>query len=71
MGTNDKRSGSARMCLLDACSCKQLSNISGVSVPNGLEQRRFYEPTERGLEAKIRARLAELNERDAAARGKK
>ena len=39
--------------------------------PDGLEQRRFYEPTERGLEAKIRARLAELNERDAAARGKK
>ena len=40
-------------------------------LPDGLEQRRFYEPTERGLEAKIRARLTELSERDAAARGKK
>ena len=39
--------------------------------PEGLEQRRFYEPTERGLEAKIRARLAELRELDAAARDKK
>src|SRR5258706_9764551 len=39
--------------------------------PEGLEQRRFYEPTERGLEAKIRVRLAELRERDDAARGKK
>ena len=40
-------------------------------LPEGLEQRRFYEPTERGLEAKIRARLAELRELDDAARGKK
>jgi putative ATPase len=40
-------------------------------LPEGLEQSRFYEPTERGLEAKIRARLAELRERDEAARGKK
>jgi len=39
--------------------------------PEGLERRRFYEPTERGLEAKIRARLAELRERDDVARGKK
>jgi putative ATPase len=39
--------------------------------PEGLERQRFYEPTERGLEAKIRARLAELRERDDAARGKK
>ena len=39
--------------------------------PEGLERQRFYAPTERGLEAKIRARLAELRERDDAARGKK
>ncbi len=39
--------------------------------PEGLEQRRFYAPTERGLEAKIRARLAELRALDDAARGKK
>jgi putative ATPase len=40
-------------------------------LPEGLDERQFYEPTERGLEAKIRARLAELRERDDAARGKK
>ncbi|MEO7728869.1 MAG: replication-associated recombination protein A [Burkholderiales bacterium] len=39
-------------------------------LPEGLARSRFYEPTERGLEAKIRARLAELRERDEAARKK-
>jgi putative ATPase len=39
--------------------------------PDGIPQRRFYEPTERGLEAKIRARLQELRELDDAARRKK
>ena len=39
--------------------------------PDDMPQPRFYEPTERGLEAKIRARLAELRERDDAARRKK
>jgi putative ATPase len=39
--------------------------------PEGIDQRRFYEPTERGLEAKIRVRLAELRELDEAAGRKK
>ena len=37
-------------------------------MPPALEGSRFYEPTGRGLEARIRERLAELRERD---RGKK
>jgi putative ATPase len=40
-------------------------------LPEGMTQQRFYDPTERGLEAKIRARLAELRERDADVRRKK
>jgi len=39
--------------------------------PEGLPQAGFYEPTERGLEAKIKARLAELRELDAQARRRK
>ena len=39
--------------------------------PDGMAQPHFYQPTERGLEAKIRARLAELRERDEAANRKK
>lgn len=39
--------------------------------PEGMERPRFYEPTERGLEAKIRARLDELRALDAQARHKK
>ena len=39
--------------------------------PDDMSPPRFYAPTERGLEAKIRARLAELRELDAAARRKK
>ena len=39
--------------------------------PDGMVQPHFYQPTERGLEAKIRARLAELRERDEAANRKK
>ena len=39
--------------------------------PEGMPRRDFYAPTERGLEAKIRVRLAELRERDEAARRKK
>jgi putative ATPase len=39
--------------------------------PDGMTQRDFYTPTERGLEAKIRARLAELRALDEAARRKK
>ncbi len=39
--------------------------------PEGLPQPGFYEPTERGLEAKIRSRLAELRERDSQSRRKK
>ena len=39
--------------------------------PDGMRRPHFYEPTERGLEAKIRARLAELHERDEQARRKK
>ena len=38
--------------------------------PDDMPQPHFYVPTERGLEAKIRARLAELRERDDAARRK-
>ena len=37
--------------------------------PEGLSAQRFYEPVERGLEAKISARLQRLRELDAAARG--
>jgi len=36
--------------------------------PDGMERPQFYHPTERGLEAKIRARLAELLELDKQAR---
>ena len=39
--------------------------------PAGMPQPRLYDPTERGLEAKIRARLAELRELDEQARRKK
>jgi putative ATPase len=39
--------------------------------PEGMTPPRLYEPTERGLEAKIKARLAELRELDAQARRKK
>ena len=39
--------------------------------PDGMPGGNFYEPTERGLEAKIRARLAELRQLDAQARRKK
>jgi len=39
--------------------------------PEGMLPPRLYEPTERGLEAKIRARLAELRELDEQARRKK
>ena len=39
--------------------------------PEGMTQPHFYRPTERGLEAKISVRLAELHERDDAARRKK
>jgi putative ATPase len=39
--------------------------------PDGVTRREFYAPTGRGLEAKIRARLAELRELDEAARRKK
>ena len=39
--------------------------------PEGLAQPGLYEPTERGLEAKIKTRLAELRELDAKARRKK
>ncbi len=40
-------------------------------LPEGMSPPRFYVPTERGLEAKIRARLDELRERDEATRRKK
>ena len=40
-------------------------------LPDGMTPLAFYEPTERGLEAKIRARLDELRERDRKAPGKK
>ncbi len=36
--------------------------------PDGMADQRFYQPTERGAEARIRERLAELRARDAAAR---
>jgi len=39
--------------------------------PEGMAPPRLYEPTERGLEAKIKARLAELRALDAQARRKK
>jgi hypothetical protein len=38
MGTNDKRSWSVSMCLLDPCSRKQLCYIGGISHPESLEQ---------------------------------
>ncbi len=38
-------------------------------MPDGVPRTQFYEPTPRGLEAKIRTRLAELRELDAKARG--
>jgi putative ATPase len=39
--------------------------------PEGMRHPLFYEPTPRGLEGKIRERLAELRERDEAAGKKK
>jgi putative ATPase len=39
--------------------------------PDGMEPRRFYQPTERGLEAKIRERLDRLRELDREASGRK
>ena len=39
--------------------------------PDGMQRPQFYEPTEYGLEGKIRARLDELRELDAQARRKK
>jgi putative ATPase len=36
-------------------------------LPDGMPAVRFYEPTDRGLEARIRDRLAEFRARDAAA----
>ncbi|MCE2949551.1 MAG: replication-associated recombination protein A [Betaproteobacteria bacterium] len=38
-------------------------------LPDGLDDRRFYHPVARGLEAGIAEKLARLRERDAAARG--
>jgi len=38
--------------------------------PDALGERRYYQPTDRGLEAKIREKLARLRQLDAAARGK-
>ncbi|MCS6945648.1 MAG: recombination factor protein RarA, partial [Sutterellaceae bacterium] len=38
-------------------------------LPEGIGQPRWYEPTARGLEARIAQRLQELRARDAAARG--
>jgi putative ATPase len=40
-------------------------------LPEELQSRVFYEPTERGLEAKIKARLTELRERDTQAKRNK
>jgi putative ATPase len=40
-------------------------------MPEGMPEVSFYEPTERGLEAKIAEKLTALRERDAKARGKK
>jgi putative ATPase len=39
--------------------------------PEGMAEPRWYEPTERGLEATIRDKLAELRRRDALAAKKK
>ncbi len=39
--------------------------------PDDMPDTRFYTPTDRGLEARIRDKLAELRERDAAADGRK
>lgn len=36
--------------------------------PDGMEDQRFYDPTERGVEARIRERLAQLREQDRKAR---
>jgi putative ATPase len=38
-------------------------------LPEGVPERRFYEPVPRGLEIRIGEKLAELRARDAAARG--
>jgi len=38
-------------------------------LPDGMKAVRFYEPTDRGVEARIRDRLAEFRARDAKARG--
>ncbi len=38
-------------------------------LPEGMPRQQFYAPTERGLEARIRERLAQLRERDARVRG--
>jgi putative ATPase len=40
-------------------------------LPEGMPERIYYEPTDRGLEAKIAEKLAELRERNKAARGAK
>jgi putative ATPase len=40
-------------------------------LPEGMPEVSFYEPTERGLEAKIGEKLAALRERDATARTNK
>ena len=40
-------------------------------LPDGMPDVMFYEPTERGLEAKIRERLQGLRKRDQAAGGKR
>lgn len=38
--------------------------------PDGMPEERYYEPSDRGLESRIKARLDELRARDHAARGK-
>ena len=40
-------------------------------LPDGVEPHQWYQPTDRGLEAKIGEKLAHLRERDAQARKKK
>jgi putative ATPase len=37
-------------------------------LPDGMPDTRFYEPTDRGVEARIRERLAALREQDAKSR---
>jgi len=43
----------------------------GRAIPEGMEAPGWYAPTERGLEAAIREKLAELRRRDAVAAKKK